>query len=62
MCAGNVKVEMVNVDVREMMIATATVAAAGGREFGMVEHGKGVRADWAGRRSRRILGVEGLGG
>ena len=57
-----VKVGMVNVDIRELMIATAMVAAARGREFGLVEHGKGVRVDWGGRRLRRVLGVEGLGG
>ena len=62
MRAGNVKVERVNVDVRELMIATAMVAAARGREIGLVEHGKGVHVDWAGRRLRRVLGVEGLGG
>ena len=62
MCAGNVKVETVNVDVRESMIATAMVAAGGGREFGLVEHGEGVRVDWAGRVLRQVLVVEGLGG
>ena len=45
MCAGNVKVEMVNVDIRELMIATAMVATARGREVGLVEHGKVVRVD-----------------
>ena len=62
MCAGNVMVETVNVDVGELMIATATVAAADGREFGLVERGEGVRIDRAGRVLRRVLGVEGLGG
>lgn len=62
MCAGNVKVETVHVDVRELMIATAMVAAAGGRKFGLVEHGKVVHVDWAGRRLSRVVGAEGLGG
>ena len=62
MYAGNMKIETVNVDFRELLIVTAMVAAAGGQEFGLVEHGKVIHVDWAGRRLSWVVGVEGLGG